>query len=142
MNTPLPNLHQAKAQAKTLRADMAEQGTKLGHAQALEQVAHRHGFRDWNALYAAIKDLPPGSWAVGDAVTGHYLSQPFDGTILAATPLRPGWFRLEIDLNQPIDVVTSAHFSNHRTRLRGDVGPDGHSMDRTSDGTPHLIISM
>lgn len=41
-----------KGEAKQLRAAARAQGKELSHSAALEQVAHAHGFRDWNALSA------------------------------------------------------------------------------------------
>ena len=59
MNTQLPSASQAKDQAKRLRTKMAEDSTSVGHAKSLELVAHQHGFRDWNAMLAAIGNGPP-----------------------------------------------------------------------------------
>jgi len=50
MKRELVTLGQAKDDAKQLRKLAAETGKKIGHAQALEQIAHQNGFRDWNAL--------------------------------------------------------------------------------------------
>jgi len=41
-----------KGEARELRAEARAQGQELTHAEALERVAHRRGFRDWNALSA------------------------------------------------------------------------------------------
>jgi hypothetical protein len=41
-----------KGEAKQLRAAARAQGQELTQGAALELVAHRHGFRDWNALSA------------------------------------------------------------------------------------------
>jgi hypothetical protein len=43
-----------KGEAKRLRTAARAQGQELSHSAALEQVAHTHGFRDWNALSAHI----------------------------------------------------------------------------------------
>ncbi|SFR08821.1 glyoxalase superfamily protein [Poseidonocella sedimentorum] len=142
MTTQRPSTAQAKDQAKRLRLKMAEDGTPISHARALELVAHQHGFRDWNTMVAAIGDGPPGGWAVGDTLRGRYLSQPFTGTLIAISMTEPGWFRLELQLDEAVDVVTSARFSNFRSRIRGVVGPKGHTVERTSNGQAHLQIDL
>lgn len=43
-----------KGEAKQLRAAAQAQGKELTQGAALELVAHRHGFRDWNALSAYV----------------------------------------------------------------------------------------
>lgn len=142
MTIKLPSAPQAKDQAKRLRAKMAEDGNAIGHAKSLELIAHQYGFRDWNTFFAAIGNLPPKDWAPGDTVTGTYLSQPFTAKVVSAAIVRAGWVRLELHLDEPVDVVTSKLFSNLRRRIRGTVGPQGHSMERTSDGQPQLQIDM
>lgn len=141
MSRDLPTAARAKTRAKRLREDLAAVGTTISHAQALERVAQEHGFRDWNALHAAIRDLPPEGWTVGGRVTGRYLSQPFAATVLAADQLRPGWFRLVLDLDKAVDVVRFESFSNLRKRIQIEVGPEGHSKERTSDGTPQVQLN-
>jgi hypothetical protein len=63
MNTPFSDSSLAqpadpafalKSEARQLRAEARAQGQELTHAQALERVAHRRGFRDWNALSAHL----------------------------------------------------------------------------------------
>lgn len=142
MTDDLPTAAMAKQQARELRRDLAARGRDIAHAQALEIVARQHGFRDWNAFSAAIDNRPPAAWRPGGRVEGHYLSQPFRATVISCEMLRPGWFRLLLDLDEPVDVVRFASFSNHRKRIRAVVGPDGHSKERTSDGIPHLRLTM
>lgn len=133
---------QAKQEARHLRATLAEEGEKISHAQALERVAQSRGFRDWNAFHAALRDRPPQGWEVGGRVTGRYLSQPFAATVLAADQLRSGWFRLVLDLDEAVDVVRFDSFSNLRKQIRVEVGPEGHSKERTSDGTHHVVLDL
>ncbi|MFD0916854.1 glyoxalase superfamily protein [Pseudahrensia aquimaris] len=140
MTTQLPSAFKAKEQAKRLRAKMTEEGTSIGHAKSLELIANQHGFRDWNTMFAAIGNGPPNGWAIGDKVSGTYLSQPFSASVVAVAILKPGWFRLELHLDQAVDVVTSTGFSNFRSRVRGVVGPKGYSVERTSDGQAQLQI--
>lgn len=142
MSMQLPSAPQAKDQAKRLRTKMAEDGTTIGHAQSLELVAHQYGFRDWNAMFAAIGNRLPNSWRVGDGVSDTYLSQPFTAKVISVATLKPGWFQLELHLDEAVDVVTHDSFSNLRTRIRGVVGPKGHSVECTSDGQAQLQIDF
>jgi hypothetical protein len=142
MTRELPTISQAKQAAKQLRAVLAEQGAAISHAQALERVAQRHGFRDWNAFHAEMRDSPPQGWTAGGRVTGRYLSQPFAATVLSAEQLRPGWVRLVLDLDEAVDVVRFDSFSNLRKRIRVEVGPEGHSKERTSDGRAHVALDL
>lgn len=140
MTRNLPTLVQAKAQAKALRQKQAAENAGMSHSEALEIIAHQHGFRDWNAFRAAIRDLPPEGWSTGGRVTGTYLSQPFVASVLSAEQLHPGWYRLALDLDDAVDVVSFDSFSNLRKQVRIVVGPDGQSKERTSDGSPHLVL--
>ncbi|MBO6550847.1 MAG: hypothetical protein JJ964_14650 [Rhizobiales bacterium] len=142
MSTQLPSVTQAKDQAKRLRTKMLEDGSKIGHAQSLELVAHRHGFRDWNSMRATIGNGSPKGWAVGDRVTGTYLSQTFSAHVISVSNIKPEWFKLVLQLEQAVDVVTSNSFSNYRQRIHGVVGPKGYSVERTSNGEPHLQIDL
>ncbi|MEL6838229.1 MAG: glyoxalase superfamily protein [Pseudomonadota bacterium] len=142
MKRDLPTLVQAKSLAKNLRARLAAEGTPISHVQALERIAQGHGFRDWNALHAAIKDLPPFGWSIGGRLTGRYLLQPFAATVLSSEQVRPGWFRLELDLDEAVDVVRFESFSNRRKRIRVVLGPNGCSRERTSDGEPHVQLDL
>ncbi|RED18661.1 glyoxalase superfamily protein [Pontivivens insulae] len=142
MKTPLPTKAQAKALARQLRTRLEAAGTDLTHTAALERIAQQHGFRDWNTMSAALSDDPAPSWSIGDRVTGKYLSHPFAARINAISVVHEGWVRLELQLDKPVDVVASEHFSSLRHRIRGTVGPKGHSSEMTSDGTPQLQIDL
>ena len=100
------DLTTAKARARRLRTDLAAKGVAISHSQALERLARAAGLADWNTLFAAIGNRPPEAWAVGQRVRGAYLGQPFEGRIIQAKMTRPGWFRLTIDLDEAVDVVT------------------------------------
>lgn len=140
MSRNLPTLAEAKTHAKHLRADLAKQTKQINHAAALEMVAHQHGFADWNGFHAAIGNRAPDGWAVGGRVQGRYLSQPFQAKVIAVEMLRPGWFRLVLDLDQAVDVVTVDSFSNFRKRIQTVVGPKGVSRERTSDGVAQMQL--
>lgn len=132
----------AKAQARTLRAELAKSGRAISHSQALERVARKNGYRDWNVMAAALKEGDNLPFTFGDRVRGLYLGHPFAGTLHRVTQLEPGWARVVIDFDVPIDVVKFASFSNFRQRVQGSVGPQGRSREMTSDGVPHLQIGL
>lgn len=142
MTGDLPSVSQAKDLARRLRSEMTDAGTPVGHAKSLELVARQHGFRDWNTMSAAIGIDQPEPWSVGQRISGRYLSQPFTARVVSVSAIRPGWFRLELDLDEAVDVVTSDAFANFRKRIRGEIGPKGHSLEKTSDGQPHLQIDL
>ena len=48
-------IQDAKGMAKAVRAKLAEQGTEISHAQALEIVARQFGFDTWNILSAKLE---------------------------------------------------------------------------------------
>ena len=142
MTRNLPTLSEAKAKAKALRKRLTDEGTDLSHSQALERTAQEYGFRDWNGFRAAIEAHGPTAWVVGGRVTGRYLAQPFGATILSSEQSRPGWFCLVLDLDEAVDVVRFESFSNLRKQIRTEVGPLGHSKERTSNGTPHVELDL
>lgn len=137
-----PSLPEAKDQAKRLRSRLAAEGTEISHGKALELVAHQYGFRDWNTMHAAIGNRPPVPWVVGAKVRGHYLSQAFEAEILAVQQVQPGWFRLTLNLDEAVDVITFEGMSNFRKRVTGLVGPDGQTREKTSNGRPHLVMDL
>ncbi len=136
------SIPQAKEQARRLRAKLEAEGTSISHSKALELLAHQYGYRDWNTLHAKIGNRPPALWTVSDRVRGRYLDQPFEAEILAVEAVRPGWYRLTLDLDEAVDVVTFDGFSNFRKRVTGVVGPAGASREKTSDGRPQLAIAV
>jgi uncharacterized protein YfaS (alpha-2-macroglobulin family) len=139
MTTPLPPRAELKAQARRLRAAMAETATPLSQSQALEAVARQHGLRDWNTASALAPAEPAARWQVGGRVRGRYLGQDFTGRIKAARESGAYW-HLTIVFDQPVDVVTSPHFSNLRRQVNGTLNGQGVTAERTSDGTPHLVV--
>ncbi|WP_373050440.1 glyoxalase superfamily protein [Thalassovita aquimarina] len=142
MTRRLPTITEAKKQARRLRDDLSAQGSDVSHAQALEILSHQYGFRDWNAFHAAIGNRPPDGWTPGGRVEGRYLGRPFAATVLASQMLRPGWFRIVLELDEPVDVVRFDSFTNMRRRIRAVVGPEGHSREKTSDDVPHVELKM
>ncbi|MDN5788005.1 glyoxalase superfamily protein [Pseudorhodobacter sp.] len=130
-----------KAQAKRLRKALADSGTEVSHSRALELVAQSLGARDWNTL-AATQPNTVGGWQVGQAVRGHYLGHAFSGRVHAVSAHAGDRQRLTVDFDTPVDVVRSAHFSSFRRRISALVGSDGRTVEKTSDGQPHLVLVL
>lgn len=136
----IPSRDVLKAQAKRLRADLTARGQTISHAQALETIAHQWGARDWNTLSAQAATAHPG-WAPGQRVSGRYLGHPFKGHIKAARQSANGFWSLTLRFDEPIDVVTSAHFSAFRRQVNATISPKGVSPQKTSDGQPHVVLT-
>lgn len=137
----LNSLSDAKSQAKALRDALVGQGTRISHGQALELVAHQDGARDWNTLHARLSRAEPRTLQLGDEVRGKYLGQSFVGRIVGLSEIGLD-LNVSVQLNVPVDTVRFESFSNMRRRIRGVVGPDGQSAQKTSDGLPQLVINM
>jgi hypothetical protein len=136
-----PTLDALKGQAKRLRAALAADGDLISHCEALELIAKQNGHRDWNTLSAAVKQASQ-PLSVGATVTGRYLGQAFKGRLVQLSELGGGVRRkVAIQLDQPIDVVRSAHFSGLRRRITGVIDKAGVSAEKTSDGVPHLVVT-
>ena len=141
--TPLPSLDALKDQAKRLRARFAAEGETVLHARALELVAAQYGYRDWNTLHAAVGNRPPlDPWMLGSRVRGHYLGQPFDANVLGvqAVGSQPGRYRLTLHFDEPVDVVTFESFSAFRQRVHCTIDGTGRTVEKTSNGRPHLEL--
>ena len=131
----------AKARARALRAALAEAGTPVSHAQALELVAKQEGARNWNALHARLTRLngAPLPLRLEGRVEGEYLGQPFTGVITRLARIGEG-HQVTIRFDRPVDVVRFESFSNLRSVVSGTLDAEGRSMRATSDGVPHLIV--
>lgn len=141
--SPLPALDALKAQARRLRKSLEAEGNFISHSEALELVARQYGHRDWNTLHAAAGNRRTVPLAVGSKVSGCYLGQTFSAEIIGLTRLNDGArYRVTLDLDAPVDVVRFASFSAWRKRVNGTIGRDGISAAKTSDGQPHLVLSL
>lgn len=140
MTQTTPAISAMKQQARRLRAAMQDAGTPLSHSAALETVAKQHGHRDWNTATAAARWENPSPWQVGQAVRGRYLNQPFTGRLKAVSEGVGGFWRLTVQFDAPVDVVTSQRFSNLRSQVRCVINAQGTTTQKTSDGTPHMAL--
>ena len=146
MNTSNTAIADFKDQARRLRRAMTEQGADIGHSAALELVAKSHGQRDWNTLAGLARrddgDREPAiSVAVDGKVKGTYLGQPFEGRVVSLTRLPSGGlYRIAVQFDRPVDVVTFDSFSAFRSRVNAVVGANGVSPRRTSNGLPQMVV--
>jgi hypothetical protein len=141
--TPLPGLDALKAQAKRLRRSLEAEGNFIAHSEALELVAHQFGYRDWNTLHAACGNRPASPLALDAHVSGRYLGQAFTGKVIGLARLGDGTrYRVTLDLDEAVDVVTFGSFSAWRKRINAIVDRNGISAARTSNGRPHLTIAV
>ena len=138
----LPSIDALKEEARRLRTEREAAGTRLSHSQSLELIAKQYGFRDWNTLHAAAAEVPPQApVSVGDTVRGVYLGRPFLGDVRHLEMLSPpGRFRVVIQFDEPIDVVTFDSFSSFRRRVACTIDTSGKSDEKTSDGRPQMHL--
>ena len=136
----IPSLDALKSQGKALRKSLLADGPDLGHGRALELVAKSHGYRDWNTLHAAVGNAPRPPVELGQIVEGRWLGQKFTAEVLGIQTVANDRYRVILDLESPIDVVTWESFSNFRSRIQKVVNSQGRSIEKTSDGVPHLVL--
>jgi len=142
MTIYLPTVEQLKIQARALQKNLAPEQV-LSYAQSLEITAHRYGFKNWNVIAAkAPNSFDVKTITIGCVVAGQYLGQTFTGTVKTITTYgTQGHFKISLVLTEPLDVVKFDSFSSFRHRINGTVDARAISPQRTSDGTPHLILS-
>ena len=140
----LPSIAELKGQARRLRARLASDGTSISHSKSLELMAHQFGYKDWNTLHAAIGNRPPPSpVSLGARVEGEYLGQRFAGEVIAIAALTtPNRFRVTVQFDEPVDVVTFDSFSAFRQRVTCTIDRLGTTAEKTSNGRPHLQLRL
>ena len=136
-----PSIQTLKSEAKALRDERAAAGTPLGQGQALEEIARRHGYRDWNTASAALPERVVIPVQVGQRVQGTYLSRPFAGLVVGMKLLADmQHYEVTVKFDKPVNVSKFASMVHERQRVTATVGLDSISMSRTSDGEPHMRI--
>jgi hypothetical protein len=135
-----PSIQTLKSEAKSLREERALAGTPLGQGQALEEIAKRHGYRDWNTASAALPDRVAIPVQVGQRVKGTYLGRPFAGLVLGMQ-LLPDMrhYEVTVKFDKPVNV-SKFDWPMERLRVRATVNLDGISPAHTSDGEPHMRL--
>ena len=139
---PMPDRDAVKTQAKRLRTALVAEGNFVSHSESLELVAKQYGYRDWNTLSAALGEIPEREVKVGGVVTGRYLGHRFRGRVLGLQVFKGHRRRIVVEFDEPIDVVTSEHFSGYRRRAEGVIEKNGATWQKLSDGTPLLAVDL
>jgi hypothetical protein len=136
-----PSARSLKAEARALREERARAGMPLSHSAALEEVAHAHGYRDWNTARAALPDRVAAPFQVGERVRGTYLSQPYSGMLIGVHMMGDmQHYQVTILFDQPVNVTPNFMFEALRKRVSGTVDIRGISPALRGDGTPQLVI--
>lgn len=136
------SIDELKTQAKLLRQTMAHDGHVMSHSKSLEVLAKQLGYRDWNTLSAIVGNSRGLAYALGEAVRGTYLGQPFEGEVVGIRKVaNKQRYGITIKFDVPVDVVKFTGMSNFRSRINIVVNENGISDDKTSDGQPHLKLA-
>ncbi len=139
----LPTIFELKETAREMRASAKSGGGgALTQAEALEALAHKYGFRNWNVLRAKASENSSLRVEEGSRISGKYLGFPFKATVLAFHEWSEGRYRIKLDFEKPVDVVKFKSFSAFRKRINAEIGTNGQSFSHTSDGIPHLVLSL
>ena len=132
-----------KTQAKALRQALAKSGRDVSHSQSLELLAKQHGLKDWNTLHAKASKAEAAQFQLGQRVTGRYLGKSFDGEIIAVSGYSGNErIRLTIRFDEAIDVIAFEGLSSLRSRVTAIVDRSGKTLEKTSDGRPHLELNL
>lgn len=136
-----PSIQTLKSEAKALREQRAAADTPLTQGAALEEIARRHGYRDWNTASAALPERVVVPVQVGQRVKGTYLSRPFTGMVLAMK-LLPDMrhYEVTVQFDRPVNVSKFASMVIERQRVTATIDARGISPAHTSDNEPHLRI--
>ncbi len=136
-----PSIQTLKSEARALREERGLAGMPLGHGQALEEVARRHGYRDWNTASATLPERIAIPVQVGQRVKGTYLGRPFAGLVLGMQ-LLPDMrhYEVTVKFDRPVDVSKFDSMVIERQRVRSTVNLGGVSPAHTSDGEPHMRL--
>lgn len=136
----IPPVSALKAEAKDLRALSA---APMTHSRSLEALAQRYGLADWNTLRANAHPEQAPAPRLGQRVEATYLGHPVSGVIHAVRAMGPsGAHRIAIDLDEPVNVSAFEGMDVIRRRLQATIGPDGTTVEQTSDGVPHLQVRL
>jgi hypothetical protein len=115
-----------KAEARALRQERDAAGISIAHAAALEEVAHRHGYRDWNTARAALPERITPPVQVGSRVSGAYLKQPFAGKVLGLAVLPDmQHFTVTVLFDEKVNVTPKMSFPHFRQRVTATVDTRG-----------------
>lgn len=137
-----PSIRTLKSEAKALREERAATDAPLTQSAALEEVARRHGYRDWNTASAALPERIAVPVQVGQRVKGTYLSRPFTGLVIAMKLLADmQHYEVTVQFDAPVNVSKFASMVHNRQRVTATVDLRGVSPAHTSDGEPHMRLA-
>ncbi|MEN8894546.1 MAG: glyoxalase superfamily protein [Yoonia sp.] len=141
--TNLPSLAALKAQAKSLRTSLAATGHTISHAQSLELLAKQLGHRDWNTLHAAAGNSPALLVQLGQNISGLYMGRPFTGKVIRASDIGNGArSQFSVRFDTPVNISKFDSMVIERRQVTATINRDGHSSEKTSDGTPHMAVDL
>lgn len=136
-----PTASSLKSEAKELRDSLARAGQSLSHSAALEQIAQKHGFRDWNTARAALPERTLAPFQVGQRVSGLYLEQKFAGQIIGVQMSgNMQSFTVTILFDEPVNVTPTFMFAVMRHRVTATVDEHGFSISQRGNGQPQMQI--
>ena len=70
-------------------------------------------------------------------------TKAFRGQVVAVRELSaPGRFRITMDFDEPVDVVTFDSFSAFRKRVSANIDTSGKTIEKTSDGKPQMVLEL
>ncbi len=140
------SIKQAKMLAKRLRAQLELEEKPVSIAKSLELLAAQHGYRDWNTMVASLNKttaLEKTPVCIGQRISGWYLGHAFVAKVLGVQVQNGGnRFRVTIDLDEAVDVVTFDSFSAFRKRITSVINQDGVTTEMNSSGVPILKLDI
>lgn len=134
-----PSAASLKSEAKLLRETRAVAGKPITQGAALEEVARKHGYRDWNTAVAALPERFVTPVQVGQRVKGTYMGKPFVGLVIGMQ-LTPPHFQVTVKFDQPVNVSKFESMVHNRQRVSTTIDVRGVSVSHTSDGEPHMRV--
>ncbi len=141
--TSLPSLDALKAQAKALRTALGNTGHTITHAASLELLAKQLGHRDWNTLHAAAGNASAPVVNLGQHITGLYLGHTFAGTVISIRDITHGTrYQIAVRFDVPVNVSKFDSMVVERRQVTATINRDGQTTEKTSDGTPHMMINL
>jgi hypothetical protein len=136
-----PSAQTLKAEARALRDERSRAGLDLSHGAALEEIARRHGFRDWNTARAALPERVMVPFQVGMRVGGLYLEQPFKGLVIGVQMSGDmQTFTLTVKFDDPVNVTPDFMFAALRHRVTATVDARGISLALRGNGKPQMEV--
>lgn len=136
-----PSAQTLKSEARALRDELKRTGQDLTHSAALEQIARRHGFRDWNTARAALPDRVAVPFQVGMRVKGFYLEQPFRGMLIGVQLSgNMQHYTVTVVFDEPVNVTPDFMFAALRQRVTATLDIHGISPALRGNGAPQMRL--